>query len=69
VAWPSGYCQLANEEKLWQTDGMKTNPSAPNSKGFRFPPEIISHAVWLSLRFSLSLRDVEEPATHSAGSS
>jgi putative transposase len=27
---------------------------------FRFPPEIISHAVWLSFRFSLSFRDVEE---------
>src|SRR3954452_11713052 len=28
--------------------------------GFRFPPEIIQHAVWLYLRFTLSLRDVEE---------
>ena len=26
----------------------------------RFPPEIISHAVWLHHRFCLSLRDVEE---------
>jgi putative transposase len=26
----------------------------------RFPPEIISHAVWLYHRFSLSFRDVEE---------
>src|SRR2546428_3578130 len=39
---------------------MKTNTSAPNYKGFRFPPEIISHAVWLYFRFSLSFRDVEE---------
>ena len=39
---------------------MKTNATAPNSKGFRFPPESISHAVWLSFRFSLSFRDVEE---------
>ncbi|MDP9378771.1 MAG: IS6 family transposase [Chloroflexota bacterium] len=29
-------------------------------KGFRFPQEIISHAVWLYHRFSLSFRDVEE---------
>ncbi|MZE56055.1 IS6 family transposase [Streptomyces sp. SID5770] len=29
-------------------------------RGFRFPPEIISHCVWLYHRFSLSLRDVEE---------
>src|SRR5919108_3727606 len=39
---------------------MKTNTIAPDYKGFRFPPEIISHAVWLSFRFSLSFRDVEE---------
>jgi putative transposase len=39
---------------------MKTNATAPNYKGFRFPPEIISHAVWLYFRFSLSFRDVEE---------
>jgi putative transposase len=30
---------------------MKTNPTPPNYKGYRFPPEIISHAVWLSFRF------------------
>ncbi len=29
-------------------------------KGYRFPPEIISHSVWLYHRFTLSLRDVEE---------
>src|ERR671926_1344299 len=28
--------------------------------GHRFPPEIISHAVWLCFRFPLSLRMVEE---------
>src|SRR5436190_22964115 len=28
--------------------------------GYRFPPEIIQHAVWLYLRFTLSYRDVEE---------
>ena len=39
---------------------MKTNTLAPNYTGFRFPPEIISHAVWLYFRFSLSFRDVEE---------
>src|ERR1700719_2598033 len=35
---------------------MKTNSSAPDYQGFRFPPAIISHAVWLSFRFSLSFR-------------
>src|SRR5438309_8988330 len=39
---------------------MKINTTAPNYKGFRFPPEIISHAVWLYFRFSLSFRDIEE---------
>jgi putative transposase len=28
-------------------------------RGFRFPAEIIEHAVWLYHCFSLSLRDVE----------
>jgi putative transposase len=32
----------------------------PLYKGYRFPPEIISHCVWLYYRFSVSLRDVSE---------
>ena len=28
--------------------------------GYRFPPEIIRRAIWLYLRFTLSLRDVED---------
>lgn len=39
---------------------MKTHTTAPSYKGFRFPSEMISHAVWLYFRFSLSFRDVEE---------
>ena len=39
---------------------MKTHEAAPDYKGYRFPSEIISHAVWLYFRFSLSFRDVEE---------
>jgi putative transposase len=39
---------------------MKTNTTSPDYKGSRFPAEIISHAVWLYFRFSLSFRDVEE---------
>ena len=27
---------------------------------YRFPPEIIQQAIWLYLRFTLSLRDVED---------
>jgi len=40
--------------------GMTTASSSPSYKGYRFPTEIISHAVWLYYRFSLSYRDVEE---------
>jgi len=37
---------------------MTTN--TPNYHRHRFPPDIISHAVWLYYRFSLSFRDVED---------
>ena len=36
------------------------NANAPSYRGYRFPPEIISHAVWLYHRFCLSFRDVED---------
>jgi putative transposase len=28
--------------------------------GYRFPPEVIDHAIWLYLRFTLSFGDVED---------
>jgi putative transposase len=28
--------------------------------GYRFPPEVIDHAIWLYVRFTLSFRDVED---------
>ena len=31
-------------------------------KGYRFPPEIIQQAIWLYVRFTRSLRDVEDLA-------
>jgi putative transposase len=36
---------------------MTTSPHP--YRGFRFPAEVIEHAVWLYHCFSLSLRDVE----------
>ena len=33
---------------------------APSYHGYRFPSEIISHAVWLYYRFALSFLDVED---------
>ena len=38
-----------------------TTPDCPSYAGYRFPAEIISHAVWLYFRFPLSLRHVDEP--------
>ena len=36
------------------------NAKTPSYRGYRFPPEVISHAVWLYYRFCLSFRDVED---------
>ena len=36
------------------------NAKTPSYHGYRFPSEIISHAVWLYYRFCLSFRDVED---------
>ena len=36
------------------------NNPAPSDHGYRFPSDIIAHAVWLYFRFSLSFRDVED---------
>src|SRR5918912_514722 len=38
---------------------MRPTTKSPYT-GYRFPPEIISHAVWLYFRFPLSLRMVDE---------
>ncbi len=37
-----------------------TTPTAASYKGYRFPAEIIGHAVWRYFRFPLSYRQVEE---------
>ena len=39
---------------------MTMSSHAPSYHGYRFPPEIISHAVWLYHRFCLSFRDAED---------
>ena len=49
---------LSSCGRNWQSRLM-TGPS-PSYRGYRFPPEIISHAVWLYHRFCLSFRDVED---------
>ena len=37
-----------------------TTLARPRYTGYRFPAEIISHAIWLYFRFPLGLRMVEE---------
>ena len=37
---------------------MRSQPASYH--GYRFPPDIISHAVWLYYRFCLSFRDAED---------
>ena len=39
---------------------QRSSDAAISFKGYRFPPDIISYAVWLYYRFPLSLRMVEE---------
>src|ERR1019366_2433068 len=60
---PLGACPLAMsrsglaELDLWRLFSTMTKISYA---GYRFPPEIIQQAIWLYLRFTLSLRDVED---------
>ena len=39
---------------------MRERAALPSYAGYRFPPEIIAHAVWRYVRFAMSYRDVEE---------
>ena len=55
-----GHCHVVREGC-----GSSGGPVANRMKrisygGYRFPPTIIHQAIWLYLRFSLSLRDVED---------
>jgi len=52
---------LSTSPMIWQAELM--NP-ANRYHGHRFPPEIISTAVSLYNRFSLSFRDVEDLLGH-----
>ena len=45
---------IVNLASCWQSYRMLSY------RGYRFPPDIISHAVWLYHRFALSFRDVED---------
>lgn len=53
----SGTVRLAGMPSSGRLRSMTTTPNP--YRGFRFPAEIIQHAVWLYHGFSLSLREVE----------
>ena len=50
--------EACGSSQIGETTGMKDAHQLYN--GYRFPPEIISHTVWLYYRFCMSLRDVED---------
>jgi len=52
-----GYCEVVAGHRA-SINAAMTNTQL--YRGFRYPREIISHAVWLYFRFSLSFRDIEE---------
>jgi hypothetical protein len=56
--------QVSRERGLvepgWSGKRGMTTPRDPIYAGHRYPAEVISYAVWLYLRFPLSLRMVEE---------
>src|ERR671932_260231 len=56
---PVSVRSLARRRGAGYRAGM-TPPTQPSYAGYRFPGEVISHAVWLYFRFPLSLRMVEE---------
>ena len=45
---------------VWWLRGLVVVAIAARYKGYRYPIEVIGHAVWLYHRFALSVRDVEE---------
>ena len=49
---------LSSSVGAWQTWPM--NRDTLSDHGYRLPPEIISHAVWLSHRVGVSVRAVED---------
>lgn len=51
---------LSGWHGLWSSGKFPDMSQSNPYHGFRFPAEIISHAVWLYHRFTVSFRDVEE---------
>src|SRR5271165_4479968 len=56
----TGHCHGALGLRRSRWPGSPTRMNKISYTGYRFPPEIIHQAIWLYLRFTLSLRDVED---------
>ena len=56
----SWHCHAASGLRSRWRFGWPKGMKKISYKGYRFPPEIIQQAIWLYLRFTLSLRDVED---------
>jgi len=52
-----GIGTLSSYARFSKNTGLKKNI---DYRGFRYPPEIISNAVWLYYRFTFSFRDIED---------
>ena len=55
-----GHCQVGEAGRCGGAGSTIVTAAGSSYKGFRFPPEIISHCVWRYHRFPLSFRDVQE---------
>src|SRR3982075_3706653 len=54
-------CQLEGRSAISLTLMSVAEPADRSPyHGYRFPPEIIAHAVWLYFRFHVSFRDVQD---------
>ena len=55
-----GTVQLGVRSIAWRREGGyrlgMIPPTKPSYAGYRFPPEVICHTIWLYFRFPLSLR-------------
>src|SRR6204780_5201432 len=59
-SWPGGPVRLTIKARPRSYTAAMPTARDPLYQRHRFPPEVISHAVWLYFRFPLSLRMVEE---------
>jgi putative transposase len=55
-----GHCHVDQGLRGSRWPGSPTRMNKISYIGYGFPPEIIQQAIWLYLRFTLSLRDVED---------